>query len=90
MVLNNDLIGDLKKYNKELESHFSNLDFSSINDFSSSKSNYEESEYFSLFANNLMDLKTEMALMRKNLTSDVEGMVHRLIKEEQESFRVHR
>lgn len=82
----NKLIDDLKKYNRDLDKHFSELDFSSIDSVDVASSLYNDGEFHSIIAANLMDVKTEMGLMRRNLTSQIEGMVNRAIVKQQNEF----
>lgn len=81
-----DIIDELKRYNKDLETHLPNLDLDFVNDLKPSKNSSENDEYFSLLANNLMELRTEIALTRKNLSTEIEGMLLRSINEEQNKF----
>jgi hypothetical protein len=85
MVLKKEVISDLKKYNKDLDKHFKEIDFEFSKDSLSTNLSPSE-EINSLLISNIMDLKTEMALMRKNLISETEGMIKRLMVEEQNHF----
>ena len=85
MVAKKKVIEELQKYNKELEKHLTGISISSVTDFS--KSNDEiGAEYLTLFASNLSDLRTEVALLRKNISSEVEGIAINLMKQEQKAF----
>lgn len=88
MVQNKKLVDELKKYNNALEKHFTNLDFDSISGFSDrgGTSISDKDEFYSLIATSIMDTKTEMALMRKNLSVEIEGMTRRMIQDEQNMF----
>ncbi len=78
---------ELKKYNRELEMHLSGMKFDMLaNKNVFDNENYNHDEFSTLLANNLLDLKTEMALMRKNLVDGMEGMVLRMIKENNDTF----
>lgn len=81
-----DIIDELKKYNKDLEKHMPNLELDFLKDINTSKKSNDNDEYFSLLANNLMELRTEVALTRKNLTTEIEGMVLRTINNQQNKF----
>lgn len=81
-----DLIKELKSFNKALENHMPNLELDYIKDLHVSKDSRDNEEYFALLANNLMELRTEMALTRKNLSTEVEGMVMRSVTEQQNKF----
>lgn len=87
MVQNKKMVDELKKYNFALEKHFTNLDFDSISNLSqSSVSSSDKDEFYSLVATSILDTKTEMALMRKNLSVEIEGMTRRMIQDEQNMF----
>ena len=70
------IVDELKKYNKELERHIPGLDIDVVRETKIFQ-NAQNEDYFTLFAENLMDLRTELALLRKNISTDVEGMVLR-------------
>lgn len=88
MTSKKDLMEELKKFNKDLEGHLPNLELDFVKDLHSSKSSNSQSDddYFSLLANNLMELRTEMALTRKNLSVEIEGMVLRSMADQQGKF----
>jgi hypothetical protein len=87
MAKKKSVVDELKGYNKELGTHLPDLDF----DFLKSggvfrdKDDYDE-DINSLVASNLIDLKTEMALVRKNLTDSMEGMIMRSLNTQQSQF----
>lgn len=81
-----EIISELKKYNKELEKHVPGLDLDIMKEIQLFKNGTKDEDYFTLFAENLVDLRTEIALMRKNLTTDVEGMVLRVVNDQQNQF----
>lgn len=85
MVSNKDMISELKKYNSDLEKHVPGLDLDLMKE-SNLYNISKNDDYFTLFAENLVDLRTEIALMRKNLSADVEGMVLRVVNEQQNMF----
>lgn len=58
----------------------------SLEDVGTFKTLYDDNEFSSLVAGNLMDIKTEMGLMRRNITSQVEGMVTRALAKQQGEF----
>ena len=86
MDANKKIIEEMRKYNKELERHIPGLDDSSLNSNSVFKTDNDQDEVFTLFAQNLLDLRTEMNLIRKNLSTDIEGMVTRVVNEQQRKF----
>lgn len=88
MVLTNKkLIDELKRYNKDLEKHVSGVDLELVNkSLKSNSPNSESAEFHSLFAQNLLDLRTEISLLRKNLSVDIEGMVMRVVTGQQNQF----
>lgn len=81
-----DIIKELKEFNKALENHMPNLELDYIKDINVSGKEKDTEEYFALLANNIMELRTEMALTRKNLSTEVEGMVMRSVSEQQNKF----
>ena len=87
---NKKIIEEMRKYNKELEKHIPGLDDSSLNTSLNSssifKTDEDQDEVFTLFAQNLLDLRTEMNLIRRNLSTDIEGMVSRVVNEQQRKF----
>ncbi len=86
MVDKKKIINELKKYNDDLENHLPEMDY----DFLDNKSLFSSSEsvhdLLPLVTSNLMDLKTEIALMRKNFADSVEGMMLRLIAQEKKNM----
>ncbi len=78
------IISELKKYNQDLEKHVPGLDLDLMKESRLQSSRNED--YYTLFAENLVDMRTEIALMRKNLSADVEGMVLRVVNEQQNRF----
>ncbi len=81
------IIQEMKTYNEELNKHFSNINIDDIIEIKSkfSKSS-NDNDFLDLVANNMIDLKTEINLMRKNLSVDLENMTRQFIKKEQEIF----
>lgn len=88
MASKKNIIEELKKYNKDLDKHFSDLDFEFLKElqFVESSGLSNDSEMYTLLGKYLMDIRTEMALMRKNTAVDIEGMVMRVIQEQQNRF----
>lgn len=87
MVAEKEIITDLKKYNKELEKYLPELEVDFLTSSSSfSNTSAEVDDNFALLANNILDLRTEMALIRKNLSNDIEGMVSKMIVKQQNDF----
>jgi hypothetical protein len=83
MVSKKKLQDELKKFNKDLEKFLPELDFSIVNDGVISVSNSDEDELITLMASNLSDIKTELALIRKNLVSQTEGILRQIVLEQQ-------
>ncbi len=86
MVIKKEILNDLKKYNKDLEKYLPGVDFSYLEKVDLDSEKTPNEEYFGLLASNLVDLRTEFALMRKNLAVEIEGMVQRTITEQQNIF----
>lgn len=87
MASKKTFVDELKKYNKELEVHIPNLnfDFLKSENFFNDEQDYK-SDVSSLIASNLIDLKTELSLVRRNLSDTIEGMVMRSLAEQQSQF----
>lgn len=85
MKFKKELLDELKKFNHSLETHMPNLELDFLKDLNTRPSE-ENEEYFALLANNLMELRTEIALTRKNLSTEIEGMLLRSISEQQNKF----
>jgi len=86
MVDKKDIISELKKFNDDLETHLPKLDFEFLNNSNVSSNSSQSEELLSLIASNFVDLRTEVALMRKNMMSDVEAMILRIMSEQQGQF----
>ena len=87
MTVKKELLAELKKYNKELEKHVPNVDFTTlVKAMPNSTSEDINDESFSILATSLVDLRTEMALMRKNLSNEIEAIVLDSIRNQQNSF----
>lgn len=85
MVSKKELISELQKYNKDLEKYVSHVDTKYIDKLSLDKKVQEkEEENFSLLASSIMDLRTEVALSRKNLAGDTERILTKLVEEQHE------
>jgi len=86
MVEKKALLSDLKKYNKDLEKYLPSLDSTFLNkDFLNKKSVIDD-DYYALLASNLVDIRTELALLRKNMVNDVEAMVLNSISNQENMF----
>ena len=83
------VLDELKQFNEDLEKYLPemNLDYLKNKDIFSKKSDTHDS--VTLLATNLMDIKTELALMRKGFTDSVEGMVLRTVAKQQDMFMQH-
>lgn len=86
---NKKLIEELKKYNSELDGHVSSsgVDIDLMTRTLKKNSSVEQNEEFiHLFSQNLLDLRTEVSLLRKNLSTDIEGMVMKVVSDQQNQF----
>lgn len=84
---NKKLIDELKKYNTELDSHVSGIDVDLVNkSLKNNSPNAQNDEFNHLFSQNLLDLRTEVSLLRKNLSVDIEGMVMKVVNDQQNLF----
>lgn len=87
MVNKKHIIDDLKKFNEDLDKHLPKLNLDFIENADSLKNlDDDTAKYLSLLSSNIVDLRTEMALLRKNLSGDVEGMVLRQVSKFQQNF----
>lgn len=92
MVVKKNLISEFKKLNSELEKHLGKigtdmlvekqLDFS----ISNSSTSLENKEELTLIASSLVDIRTEMALLRKHFSNDIENIVLNSVQEQQNIF----
>ena len=85
---NKKITDELMNFNKELEKHIPslNLDFIKSDSFTNDNHSEENSEFDMLLANNLMDVKTEIALLRRNLSDNIENMILKVVSENQNNF----
>jgi hypothetical protein len=84
---NKKLIDELKKYNTQLDKHVSGVDVNLMTKSLKNNSPSEQNEEFNhLFSQNLLDLRTEVSLLRKNLSVDIEGMVMKVVNNQQNLF----
>lgn len=86
MVAKKKIVDDLKKYNKELEMHLPGLNLEHLAGSDAFSNKGEMDDYLALFTNNLMDVKAEMELLRKNLMDNVERVVMKIVSEQQSMF----
>jgi len=87
VVSNKKLISELKDFNKDLEKHIGGVDIELMAEAISKKKELSSSKDFNtLFAENLLDMRTELMMIRKNLIVDIEGMVMRVVSEQQNQF----
>jgi len=82
MAQNKKIVGDLKKFNDELERFLPEINFDMIGKESFFKSSQDD-DFLPIIANNIIDLRTEIALMRKNLAVDMEGVLVRLVSQQE-------
>ncbi len=81
MVSKKKILEDMKKYNSALEKHVSSIDPSLLEEKAlNSGVDSANKEYFTLLSGNLVDVRTELALLRKNLSNDVESMIMRSVE----------
>ncbi|NQZ84677.1 MAG: hypothetical protein HRU03_03070 [Nanoarchaeales archaeon] len=84
---NKKLIDELKKYNSELDKHVSGIDLGLMAKSLKNNSPSDDAiEFNHLFSQNLLDLRLEVSLLRKNLSVDIEGMVMKVVNEQQNLF----
>jgi len=84
---NKKLIEELKHYNDELEKHISGVDVDLVSkSLRQSTSGQENKEFQVIFSQNLIDLRTEVSLLRKNLSVDIENMVMKVVNGQQNQF----
>jgi hypothetical protein len=84
---NKKLIDELKKYNSELDKHVTGVDMNLMSRSLKNSSPSQQNEEFNhLFSQNLLDLRTEVSLLRKNLSVDIEGMVMKVVNNQQNLF----
>lgn len=84
--ISNDMAEELRKFNHDLEKHLPQLNVDFLKDKNFFKDGNQNDEYMVLLTNNLMDLKTEIALIRRNLVDSVEGMVLRVLNTQKVQF----
>lgn len=85
-MYNEKLLKELKEYNKDLEKHLPQTDFSSFNDFNLFEKSNPIEEMIYLLVDNMNDLKSEMSLMRRNLSNEIENMIKTNINNQQEEI----
>lgn len=86
MVLKKELIDELKKYNTQLEKHLGGVDFGFIAKTPELFAKDDGGEFYALMGSNLIDIRTELALIRKNFATDIENMVQTTISNQQDQF----
>jgi hypothetical protein len=77
------LIKEMKGFNENLEKHIKSVDLESVFDIKSKMGGNSSDELISVLTETLIDIRTEMNLLRKNLSVDVENMVKSFIKNEE-------
>ena len=86
MAENKSITDELTEYNKELEKHMSSIDLSD----SLSKMNlFEDSssdDLLPLISSGILDVKTSMDLMRRDLINNVENILVKAMQENQRNF----
>ena len=89
MVIKKEILNNLKEYNEQLDKHLPKLNMDFLNAeaiLNLNSNNSLDDEFMTLMASNVVDLRTEMSLLRRNLAGDIEGMVLRQISESQKVF----
>jgi len=86
MVKDTNLTNELKNYNKELEEYLGNINIgnalSEINLFEDS----DGKEMLPLISSGILDIKTSMDLMRRDLINNVENILIKSMQENQKKF----
>lgn len=87
-ISNKKAISELKKFNADLEKHIGEVDIDLMTEKlkSSSTKSSSDKEFNTLFAENLLDVRTELMILRKNMAVDIEGMVMRVVNNQQNQF----
>lgn len=84
---NEKIIKEFKKFNQDLEKHLPNLDLDFLKE---NQESLEESsptdDILTLLVNTVNDMKTELALTKRNLADNIEGMVLRVINQDHNLF----
>ncbi len=86
MVLKKNLLKELRNSNKELEKYFSNIDLDNISNEKISSSRNNDDDFLNVIGTGILDLRTEVSFLRKNLSNDVEAMVMKTIQNSQQQF----
>ena len=90
MVVKKDIISEFKQLNKELEKHLGKIgtDVLIEKQLNSIQENdlTIDSENLTLISSSLIDIRTEMALLRKHFSNDIENIVLNSVKEQQQIF----
>lgn len=86
MVSNKKIIDELKKFNDDLDKHLPHLSTESLVNKEVFQKSSDNNEMLTLLASNMVDLRTELNLMRKNIVGDMHSMMMKLISEEQKMF----
>lgn len=89
MSVKKEILDNLKEYNEQLDKHLPKMNMDFLNSESIlnlNSNNSSDDEFMSLMASNVVDLRTEMSLLRRNLAGDIEGMVLRQISNSQKTF----
>lgn len=84
MPTKTEYIKELKKYNQDLDKYFTQVPFS-VEESTMERAPVSE-QLQELIASNIMDVRTEIALMRKHLAADLEGMLARQVASQQQQF----
>ena len=89
MVSKQNLQEELNSFNKQLEKHLQGIGVDLLDDssFNTSSLSGENSETLLLLTQSLKDIRMEMNLMRKHLSSDTEVMLKSLLGSQQRQFQ---
>ena len=83
MVTTNNIKKELSNYNKELEKYISKVSYNSVEDLSFEKLSDNQSTNLEVLTF-IQDIRDEMSLLRKHLYSDVQSLVTKTLKADQD------
>lgn len=89
MASKNNLYEELNSYNKQLDKHLQGVGIDLLGDLSTISNSLpsDQFEQLLLLSQSLKDIRTEMNLMRKHLSSDTEIMIKSLLNAQQKQFQ---
>jgi hypothetical protein len=86
MVSKKNIIDEMKKFNDDLDKHLPHLSTESLLNKEAFQKSSDNNEMLTLLASNMVDLRTELNLMRKNIVGDMHSMMMKLVSDEQKIF----